>query len=81
MRTIRLAAHWDGSPFSITSTSPDHAWVKFLEIRGIAYAAYLDEPPGWRLVIHDEGRFARALPALRKYGVFGVCTWRYDLHP
>ena len=79
MVTLKLASGWDGSPKSLTS--PDNDWVRFLEVRGIAYASYLDEPPGWRLVVVDEGRFARALPALRKYGVFGVHEWKYDLHP
>jgi len=78
MVTIKLASGWDGSPKSLTS--PDNDWVRFLEVRGVAYASYLDEPPGWRLVVCDEKGFARVLPALRKYGVFGVCTWRYDLH-
>jgi hypothetical protein len=78
MERIMLAASWDGSPKSLTS--PENPWVRFLEVRGIAYAAYLDEPSGWRLVICDQVRFERALPALKKYGVFGVCEWRYDLH-
>jgi len=78
MVKIKLAANWGGGPFGLTT--PEHGWVRFLEVRGIAYASYLDEPPGWRLVIHDEGRFARVLPALKKYGIFGVCEWRYDLH-
>ena len=52
MVTIKLAAGWDGSPKSLTS--PDNDWVRFLEVRGIAYASYLDEPPGWRLVVVDE---------------------------
>jgi len=75
---IKLAARWDGGPKGLTS--PEAEWVRFLEVRGIAYASYLDEPSGWRLVVVDEKKFARALPALRKYGVFGVCEWRYDLH-
>jgi hypothetical protein len=75
---IKLASHWDGSPFGLTS--PEHGWIRFLEVRGICYASYLDEPPGWRLVICDEKKFERVLPALKKYGIFGVCTWRYDLH-
>jgi hypothetical protein len=79
MTIIKLAAGWDGSPKGLTS--PEAEWVYFLEVRGIAYAAYLDEPPGWRLVICDEQRFMRALPALKKYGVFGVHEWKYDIHP
>jgi len=76
MEMIKLAAGWDGSPFGLRS--PDAIWIYFLEVRGVAYAAHLDEPPGWRLVVVDELRFVRALPALEKYGIFGVCTWRYD---
>ena len=76
---IKLAASWDGSPFGLSS--PDALGIYFLEVRGVAYAAHLDEPSGWRLVVVDELRFMQALPALGKYGIFGVCTWRYDLHP
>jgi hypothetical protein len=79
MTSIKLAARWDGSPQSLTH--PEHGWVRFLEARGIAYAAYLDEPAGWRLVVCDERRFTRALHALRKYGVYGICEWTYDIHP
>jgi hypothetical protein len=79
MTSIKLAARWDGSPQSLTH--PEHGWVRFLEARGIAYAAYLDEPAGWRLVVCDERRFTRALHALRKYGVYGICGWTYDIHP
>jgi len=75
---IKLAANWDGSPKGLSS--PDVPWVYFLEVRGIAYASYLDEPPGWRLVICDQVRFERVLPALKKYGIFGVHEWKYDIH-
>jgi hypothetical protein len=78
MNSIKLAAGWDGSPKSLTS--PEHNWIRFLEAQGIAYATYLDEPAGWRLVVHDERRFTRALHALRKYGVYGICEWTYDIH-
>jgi hypothetical protein len=78
MEMIKLAAGWDGSPFALTS--PEHGWVYFLEVRGVAYASYLDEPCGWRLVVCDVEKFERLAPALRKYGIFGVCEWRYDLH-
>jgi hypothetical protein len=78
MTSIKLAARWDGSPMSLTH--PEHGWIRFLEAREIAYAAYLDEPAGWRLVVCDERRFTRALHALRKYGVYGICEWTYDIH-
>ena len=70
MNSIKLAAGWDGSPKSLTS--PEHNWIRFLEAQGIAYATYL--------VVHDERRFTRALHALRKYGVYGICEWTYDIH-
>ena len=44
MVTIKLAARWDGTPKSLTH--PEHGWIRFLEIRNIAHATYLDEPPG-----------------------------------
>lgn len=78
MTTIKLAASWDGSPKGLTS--PDNGWIRFLEVRGVCYAAYLDEPPGWRLVVCDVEKFEQLVPVLRKYGIFGVCEWRYDLH-
>jgi hypothetical protein len=78
MNSIKLAAGWNGNPKSLTS--PEHNWIRFLEAQGIAYAAYLDEPAGWRLVVCDERRFTRALHALRKYGVYGICEWTYDIH-
>ena len=78
MTSIKLAARWDGSPMSLTN--PDTTWVRLLETRGIAYSAYLSEPAGWRLVVCDERRFTRALHALRKYGVYGICEWTYDIH-
>jgi hypothetical protein len=76
--TIKIAAGWDGNPKSLTS--PEHNWIRFLEAQGIAYPAYLDEPAGWRLVVCDERRLTRALHALRKYGVYGICEWTYDIH-
>jgi len=80
MEMIKLAAGWDGSPFGLRS--PNEIWIYFLEVRGVAYAAYLDEPPGWRLVVVDELRFMQAMPALRKYGIYGVHEWKYDIiHP
>ena len=78
MERIMLAASWDGTPKSLTS--PELSWVRFLEVRGIAFAQYLDEPCGWRLVVYDDQKFMRVLPALRKYGICGICEWRYDLH-
>jgi hypothetical protein len=78
MNSIKIAAGWDGNPKSLTS--PEHNWIRFLEAQGIAYAAYLDEPAGWRLVVCDEERFTRTLHALRKYGVYGICEWTYDIH-
>jgi len=77
MNSIKLAAGWDGNPKSLTS--PEHNWIRFLETRGIAYAAYLDEPPGWRLVVCDERRFTQLIPILQKYGVYGTYTWTYDI--
>jgi len=79
MNSIKLAAGRNGNPKSLTS--PEHNWIRFLEAQGIAYAAYLSEPAGWRLVVCDERRFTRALHALRKYGVYGICEWTYDIHP
>ena len=79
MVTIKLAAGWDGTPESLTH--PEHGWIRFLEARGIAYAAYLSEPAGWRIVVCDERRFAQLIPILQKYGVYGTHTWTYDIHP
>jgi len=78
MVKIKLAANWGGGPKGLSS--PECGWIRFLESRDIAHATYLDEPPGWRLVVHDEERFMQLVPILRKYGIFGVCEWRYDLH-
>ena len=39
MNSIKIAAGWDGSPMSLTH--PEHGWIRFLEARGIAYAAYM----------------------------------------
>jgi hypothetical protein len=79
MNSIKIAAGWDGSPMSLTH--PEHGWIRFLEARGIAYAAYLDEPAGWRIVVCDERRFTQLIPILQKYGVYGTHTWTYDIHP
>jgi hypothetical protein len=79
MVTIKLAARWDGTPKSLTH--PEHGWIRFLEIRNIAHATYLDEPPGWRIVVCDERRFTQLIPILQKYGVYGTHTWTYDIHP
>ena len=79
MNSIKIAAGWDGSPMSLTH--PEHGWIRFLEARGIAYAAYLSEPAGWRIVVCDERRFAQLIPILQKYGVYGTHTWTYDIHP
>ena len=79
MNSIKIAAGWDGSPMSLTH--PEHGWIRFLEVRGIAYATYLDEPPGWRIVVCDERRFTQLIPILQKYGVYGTHTWTYDIHP
>jgi hypothetical protein len=79
MTSIKLAAGWDGSTKALTH--PEHEWIRFLETRGIAYATYLDEPPGWRIVVCDERRFTQLIPILQKYGVYGTHTWTYDIHP
>ena len=79
MTSIKLAARWDGTPKSLTH--PEHGWVRFLEARGIAYATYLDEPPGWRIVVEDEERFMQLVPILQKYGIYGIHGWTYDIHP
>ena len=76
--TIKLAARWDGSPKALTH--PERGWVRFLETRGIAYATYLDEPPGWRIVVIDEEKFTRLIPILQKYGIYGIHEWTYDTH-
>jgi hypothetical protein len=78
MVTIKLAARWDGTPKSLTH--PEHGWIRFLEARGIAHATYLDEPPGWRIVVIDEEKFIRLIPILQKYGVYGIHEWKYDTH-
>jgi hypothetical protein len=77
--TIKLAAGWDGNPMSLTH--PEHGWIRFLEVRGIAYAAYLSEPAGWRIVVEDEEKFMRLIPKLRKYNIHGIYEWTYDIHP
>jgi hypothetical protein len=79
MNSIKIAAGWDGSPMSLTH--PEHGWIRFLEARGIAYAAYLSEPAGWRIVVEDEEKFMRLIPKLRKYNIHGIYTWTYDIHP
>jgi len=79
MTSIKPAAGWDGSPKALTH--PEHGWIRFPETRGIAYATYLDEPPGWRIVVCDERRFTQLIPILQKYGVYGTHTWTYDIHP
>jgi hypothetical protein len=79
MTSIKLAAGWDGTPKSLTH--PEHGWVQFLEARGIAYAAYLSEPAGWRIVVEDEEKFMRLIPKLRKYNIHGIHEWTYDIHP
>jgi len=78
MNSIKIAARWDGSPQSLTH--PEHGWVRFLEIRNIAHATYLDEPPGWRIVVEDEERFMQPVPILQKYGIYGIHEWTYDTH-
>jgi len=78
MTSIKLAARRDGSPMSLTH--PDTTWVRFLEARGIAYATYLDEPPGWRIVVENEEKFIRLIPILQKYGIHGIHEWTYDIH-
>jgi hypothetical protein len=78
MVTIKLAAGWDGTPESLTH--PEHGWIRFLEIRNIAHATYLDEPPGWRIVVEDEERFMQLVPILQKYGIYGIHEWTYDTH-
>ena len=79
MTSIKLAAGWDGTPKSLTH--PEHGWGQFLEARGIAYAAYLSEPAGWRIVVEDEEKFMRLIPKLRKYNIHGIHEWTYDIHP
>jgi hypothetical protein len=78
MNSIKIAAGWDGSPMSLTH--PEHGWIRFLEIRNIAHATYLDEPPGWRIVVIDEEKFIRLIPILQKYGIYGIHEWTYDIH-
>jgi hypothetical protein len=78
MVTIKLAARRDGTPESLTH--PEHGWIRFLEIRNIAHATYLDEPPGWRIVVIDEEKFIRLIPILQKYGIYGIHEWTYDTH-
>jgi hypothetical protein len=78
MNSIKIAAGWDGSPMSLTH--PEHGWIRFLEIRNIAHATYLDEPPGWRIVVIDEEKFIRLIPILQKYGIYGIHEWKYDTH-
>jgi hypothetical protein len=79
MNSIKIAAGWDGNPMSLTH--PEHGWIRFLEVRGIAYAAYLSEPAGWRIVVEDEEKFMRLIPKLRKYNIHGIYEWTYDTHP
>jgi hypothetical protein len=96
MTSIKLAARWDGSPMSLThpehgwirfrrggshtprtSANPPDGGPSWR----IAYAAYLSEPAGWRIVVEDEEKFMRLIPKLRKYNIHGIYTWTYDIHP
>jgi len=77
---ILLGSGWDGSPACIPGLAPwENEWIRTLEEHGVADAVFLDEPPGWRLVIRDEQRFCELLPELKEYGVYGICRWVYDI--
>ena len=77
---ILLGASWDGSPACLPGLAPwEASWIRMLEENGVADAVFLDEPPGWRLVIRDEDRFLELLPELAQHGVYGIHRWVYDI--
>jgi len=77
---ILLGASWDGSPACLPGLAPwENEWILNLEKNGVADAVFLDEPPGWRLVIRDENRFRELLPELKAFGIYGTCQWVYDI--